>query len=84
MIEEPKSHSLVTELGAVLDNLSRLSRTAPNLFHGGKFTDGPMGTPGRDIELIRYALVILKACLDALPEMKKVYDEGKLYYGPIV
>lgn len=48
-------------------------RVRNNLFHGGKFNDHWF-TPERSEELLRHSLVILYACLDASPQVKKAYD----------
>jgi len=37
-------------------------RVRNNLFHGGKFPDGPIKEPGRNTELLESCIIILEAC----------------------
>ncbi len=47
-----------------------------NLFHGGKFPDGPIQDPARNPELIKNCLIILEACLELHPEVQKYFKEN--------
>lgn len=47
-------------------------RVRNNLFHGGKF-NGRWFDPERNENLLRRSLIILKACLDASPQVKQAY-----------
>jgi hypothetical protein len=61
-----------TDLGFML----RLVKTVRNnLFHGGKYQNGPVSDPGRDRNLLEACIVILHACLDAFPELKATYEQ---------
>lgn len=40
-----------------------IRRVRNNLFHGGKFPDGPIEEPGRDTELLQHCIIILNECL---------------------
>ncbi len=42
-----------------------LKRVRNNLFHGGKYPDGPIGQVERDQKILRAALTILNGCYDA-------------------
>jgi hypothetical protein len=48
-------------------------RVRNNLFHGGKF-NGRWFEPQRSAELLQHSLVILKACLEASPQVRSAYD----------
>lgn len=48
-------------------------RVRNNLFHGGKHS--PHSPEGRDEELVRAALVVLKACLEADNELANLFDD---------
>ena len=45
-----------------------------NLFHGGKFPEGPISEPAGDEELLRHCLVILKRCLACDDKVKQMFD----------
>lgn len=40
-----------------------IRRVRNNLFHGGKFPDGPIEEPGRDTKLLESCIIILEECL---------------------
>ena len=42
-----------------------------NLFHGGKFSSGPVTDPGRDSVLLKSCMVILEECLSLNDELHK-------------
>jgi hypothetical protein len=44
-------------------------RVRNNLFHGGKFGTQYLEDPERSEELMKYGIVILNSCLDALPKL---------------
>jgi len=48
-----------------------------NLFHGGKYPtpDGPVSEPGRDRDLLRACVEILRACLSLNAELERVYSD---------
>ena len=52
-----------------------ICRVRNNLFHGGKF-NGRWFEPERSEDLIRHALVILRACKESHPRVREAY-EGK-------
>lgn len=43
--------------------LDAVRRVRNNLFHGGKFQNGPEEEPGRDRELLNSCITVLKECL---------------------
>ena len=43
--------------------LDAVRRVRNNLFHGGKFQNGPMEDPGRDSDLLRSCITVLEECL---------------------
>jgi hypothetical protein len=55
-----------SEEGWILD-LVRITRN--NLFHGGKYTDGPVDEPARNEKLMESCLVVLEECLQLSPEV---------------
>jgi hypothetical protein len=59
-----------------LDWLLRLIRTVRNnLFHGGKFPDGPKYDVARDQKLLESSLDILGACLECNDDLDNVFWE---------
>ncbi len=58
----------------ILD-LLRISRN--NLFHGGKYPDGPIEEVARDCDILRAALVILEGCYEIHPGVKSRRDEAR-------
>lgn len=42
-----------------------------NLFHGGKYPDGPVEEIERNRELMEAALVVVEACFDTCPALKR-------------
>lgn len=52
-------------------------RVRNNLFHGGKF-NGHWFAPERSEKLLRNSIIILEECLEASPQVKKVYDQKKI------
>lgn len=54
--------------------LRLVCRVRNNLFHGGKF-NGHWFEPQRSEELMKYALVILKACVAAHPKVQEAYAQ---------
>ncbi len=50
-----------------------VGRVRNNLFHGGKF-NGEWFAPQRSEKLIRYGLILLKACRNNHPAVKEAYD----------
>lgn len=55
--------------------LMLVRRVRNNFFHGGKFHTGPVSGSERDVNLIEYSLIILKACLDLNQEVKNRFEE---------
>lgn len=55
-------------LEALLFEMVRTVRN--NLFHGGKFIEGPVEDPARDEDLLRHCLVVLMAAKRNAPELK--------------
>lgn len=54
----------------------RMVRTVRNnLFHGGKYPEGPVGDQGRDRSLLEACIVILKACLETNAQLQAIYSE---------
>jgi hypothetical protein len=47
-----------------------------NLFHGGKYQDGPVAEPARDRRLVDSAISVLEACVDLEPRIRAVFEEG--------
>lgn len=45
-----------------------------NLFHGGKHLPSGESEPGRNEALVRYSLVVLRACISIFPEVQESYD----------
>lgn len=55
----------------------RLLKTARNnLFHGGKYPDGPIDEIARDRNVLRAALVILEGCYEIHAGVKRWVDEA--------
>lgn len=55
----------------------RLLRTARNnLFHGGKYPDGPVGEIARDRTILRSALTILEGCYGMYAGVRRWLDEA--------
>ena len=44
--------------------LEYIRRVRNNLFHGGKFQDGPVAEPARNEDLLKNSLIILNSCLE--------------------
>lgn len=64
----PSGPSLTWLLGVVRD-------TRNNLFHGGKFVEGPVKDPLRDQQLLKASVEVLLACLDVdCHEARQVRD----------
>lgn len=60
-----------------LEWVLRLVRTIRNnLFHGGKSPEWIGSDPDREIKLLRSSLVILDACLDCHPDLKRYFEDG--------
>jgi hypothetical protein len=54
--------------------LLRLTQTVRNnLFHGGKFSDGPFNDPARDTQLLSYCLILLNECLKLDPIVESYF-----------
>jgi hypothetical protein len=64
---EPNTNSRADKL------LQYVCRVRNNLFHGGKFK-GHSFEPERSEPLLRHSLVILSACVEAVPEVREAYD----------
>lgn len=47
-----------------------------NLFHGGKFQDGPISEPTRDHDLLRFASEVVFALVDSSKRVRRVFLEG--------
>jgi len=56
--------------------LRLVGQTRNNLFHGGKFNKNWF-EPQRSEALMTHALIILRAAVDANPQVKKAYTDGK-------
>lgn len=55
----------------------RLLKTARNnLFHGGKYPDGPIAEVARDRDILRSALAILDGCYELHDGVKRWIDEA--------
>jgi|SRR3990172_4137985 len=55
----------------------RLLKTARNnLFHGGKYPDGPINEVARDRDILRAAVTILDGCYEMHAGVKKWIDEA--------
>jgi len=55
----------------------RLLKTARNnLFHGGKYPDGPVDEIARDQNILQAALTILNVCFEIHPGVKRWIDEA--------
>jgi len=68
-----------TPAGSAIEDILLSTRTVRNnVFHGGKFPDGPVAEPLRDEQLIRDCLAALKAILD-IPGFPKTITE---YFRP--
>jgi hypothetical protein len=65
-IVEPKTDSRADKL------LQYVRRVRNNLLHGGKF-NGHWFEPERSEPLLRHSLVILSACVEGIPEVRKAY-----------
>jgi hypothetical protein len=60
-----------------LEWVLRLVRTVRNnLFHGGKSPEWIGSDPDREIKLLHCSLVILDACLDCHPDLKRYFEDG--------
>jgi hypothetical protein len=60
-----------------LEWVLRLVRTVRNnLFHGGRSPEWIGSDPNREIKLLRSSLVILDACLDCHPDLKRYFEDG--------
>ena len=67
-----------TSSSAIGDVLLNVRTVRNNVFHGGKFPDGPVAEPLRDEALIRDCLAVLKGLLELpLPnDVANVFKEG--------
>lgn len=54
--------------------LQLVCRVRNNLFHGGKF-NGHWFEPQRSEELIKFGLIMLKACIQNHPRVQEAYDQ---------
>ncbi len=54
--------------------LQYVRRVRNNLFHGGKFEGGYLEDPERSETLMKYGLIILDECLNALPKLRQAYE----------
>lgn len=54
--------------------LQLICRVRNNLFHGGKFNDHWF-EPQRSEELIRFGLIVLKACIENHPSVQEAYAQ---------
>jgi hypothetical protein len=55
--------------------LKLLKTVRNNLFHGGKYPDGPRFQIARDREILRAALIILDGCYGLHPRIKLLIDD---------
>ena len=55
--------------------ITLLKTARNNLFHGGKFPDGPQAEVARDQQILRAALAILDGCYDLCPEIHQTVEE---------
>lgn len=60
------------DIGRVLTLVCRIRN---NLFHGGKFPEGPEDDTSRDRELLDAGLTVLQACLDADEHLRRYFLE---------
>jgi len=51
-------------------------RIRNNLFHGGKFPEGPEDDVSRDRKLLRSGITILRACLESSPTLMTPFLQG--------
>ncbi len=58
---------------ALAQAIEAAQRVRNNLFHGGKHSPQPV--KGRDEALVRAALHVLHACLDAKPSLRDTYNQ---------
>ena len=59
------------------EHVLRLLRTARNnLFHGGKYPDGPVDEVTRDRAILRTCLTVLDGCFELHEGVKKLIDEA--------
>jgi len=56
--------------------LRLLKATRNNLFHGGKYPDGPVEEIAHDRDILRAALIILNGCYEMHTGIKKHIDEA--------
>ncbi len=56
--------------------LRLLKAARNNLFHGGKYPDGPIVEVARDRDILRTALVILDGCYELHARVKRWIDEA--------
>ena len=47
-----------------------------NLFHGGKFPEGPMPEPERDTTLLRHGILVLGECLRLDSRVQEAFDSA--------
>ncbi len=59
--------------------LELVRRVRNNLFHGGKFSSGPVEGSERDETLIKHSLVILRECKSIDEDVEKDFDEDFEY-----
>ncbi|MFQ6036692.1 MAG: hypothetical protein ACE5NM_12715 [Sedimentisphaerales bacterium] len=45
-----------------------------NLFHGGKYSNGPLSDPARDSELIKNCVILLEEMLELAPKVAKEFN----------
>ncbi len=55
--------------------LDLLKTVRNNLFHGGKYPDGPIAEVSRDREILGAAKTVLRACYELHPGIKRWVDE---------
>lgn len=51
-------------------------RIRNNLFHGGKFPEGPEDDASRDRELLKSDIAVLQACLESDPQLMTSFLQG--------
>ena len=56
--------------------LELVRRIRNNLFHGGKFPEGPEDDVSRDRKLLRSGITILRACLESSPTLMTPFLQG--------
>lgn len=57
--------------------LCAVRRVRNNLFHGGKFPDGPIEEPGRDTRLLQSCMIILEECLRLDYEVRRNFNSNE-------